>query len=181
MIPVKVPPSAGYLLVDSTRCSGCRVCMLACSLVHEGKTSLSLSRIQVIQDVLERFPDDIVIRQCRQCVHPKCVAACPTGALYVDIENGNIRTVDEAQCNGCRECIDACPYIPQMMIWHREKSVVVKCDLCADTPYWSEKGGPGGKQACVEICPMKAIAFTSKVPVQTGNTGYEVDLRIQEQ
>jgi len=100
--------------------------------------------------------------------------------LYVDIENGNIRIVDEAQCNGCRECIDACPYIPQMMIWHQEKNVVVKCDLCADTPCWSERGGPGGKQACVEICPMRAITFTSEVPSQTGNKGYEVDLRTQE-
>ena len=179
-MPVKLPLSEGYLLVDSTKCSGCRNCMLACSLVHEGKTSLSLSRIQVIQDVLERFPDDIVIRQCRQCVRPKCVEACPTGALDADTENGNIRSVDEAQCNGCQECIDACPYMPQMMVWHQEKSVVVKCDLCTDTPYWSERGGPGGKQACVEVCPMKAIAFTHRVPSQTGSRGYEVDLRTQE-
>ncbi len=177
---INIPLSEGYLLVDSTKCSGCRNCMLACSLVHEGKTSLSLSRIQVIQDVLERFPDDIMVRQCRQCVHPKCVEACPTGAIYADTDSGNVRTVNETQCNGCRECIDACPYIPQMMIWHQGKSVVVKCDLCTDTPYWSERGGPGGKQACVEVCPMVAIAFTREVPSQTGSTGYEVDLRTQE-
>ena len=179
-MPIKTPLSAGYILVDSTKCSGCRNCMLACSLVHEGKTSLSLSRIQVIQDVLERFPDDIAIRQCRQCVDPKCVEACSAGALYVDTENGNIRAVNESQCNGCRECIDACTYIPQMVLWHREKNVAVKCDLCADTPYWGERGGSGGKQACVEVCPMKAIALTCEVPSQTGIRGYEVDLRTQE-
>ena len=178
-MPGDVPLSEGYLLVDSTKCSGCRNCMLACSLVHEGKTSLSLSRIQVIQDVLERFPDDIVIRQCRQCAEPKCVEVCATGALYIDTENGDVRTVNEEECNGCRECIDACPYIPQMMIWNQEKGVAIKCDLCADTPYWNEKGGPDSKQACVEVCPMKAIAFTSEVPIQTGSAGYEVDLRTQ--
>ena len=179
-MPSKVPISEGYLLVDSTKCSGCRNCMLACSLVHEGKTSLSLSRIQVIQDVLERFPDDIVIVPCRQCLQPKCLEACPTGAIYIDTENGNIRTVNKAECTGCRECIDACPYIPQRMIWDHDKNVAVKCDLCADTPYWKERGGSGGKQACVEVCPMRAIAFTSEVPTQTGNEGYEVNLRAQE-
>ncbi len=180
-MPIKVPSSKGYLLVDSTKCSGCRNCMLACSLVHGGKTSLSLSRIQITQDVLERFPEDIAIHQCRQCVSPLCVEACQTGALTADAENGNIRTVNEAKCDGCMLCIDACPYTPHRVIWNRERGVAVKCDLCADTPYWSEKGGPYGKQACVEVCPMKAIVFTSEVPSQAGDEGYEVNLRSEEQ
>ena len=56
-------------------------CMLACSLVHEGKENLSFSRIQIVQDSFERFPDDITMAQCRQCKEPKCVEACDTGAL----------------------------------------------------------------------------------------------------
>ena len=177
MAPSGVPLSRGYLLVDSTLCSGCRNCMLACSLVHEGKTSLSLSRIQVLQDVLESFPGDIVIRQCRQCQRPLCVEACVTGALHVDAANGNVRTVNEAECNGCEACLDACPYTPRMIVWHAEKSVAVKCDLCADTPYWKESGRPGRRQACVEVCPMKAIVFTTELPTRTGHDGYDVDLR----
>ncbi len=172
-----VPISTGYLLVDSTLCSGCRNCMLACSLVHEGKTSLSLSRIQVLQDILERFPDDISLRVCRQCEHPRCIEACPTEALHVDGTNGNVRTVNEDECNGCRMCIDACPCSPEMMVWHQERGVALKCDLCADTPHWNEPGGPQGKQACVEVCPVKALAFTADLPIQFGDEGYEVDLR----
>ncbi len=175
-----VPLSEGYLLVDSTLCTGCRNCMLACSLVHEGKTSLSLSRIQVLQDVLGRFPEDIQIRQCRQCPVPECVESCPTGALHADTADGNLRTVKEAECNGCEACLKACPYPPGLMIWHSEKNVAVKCDLCADTPYWNESGGLRGRQACVEVCPMRAIALTSKLPVQTGDEGYEVDLRVRQ-
>ena len=38
------------------------------------------------------------------------------------------------------------------------------------------KGGIGGKQACVEVCPMHAITFTTDVPVQN-QTGYQVNLR----
>jgi len=151
--------------------------MLACSLVHEGKASLSLSRIQVLQDVLESYPDDIVIRQCRQCARPLCAEACVTGALHADAARGNVRTVNEAECNGCGACLEACPYTPRMMVWHAEKGVAVKCDLCADTPYWKKRGGPEGKQACVEVCPMKAITFTTEPPTGHDGRGYDVDLR----
>ncbi len=63
-----------------------------------------------------------------------------------------------------------------MMVWDSERNVALKCDLCSHAPFWSEKGGPGGKQACIELCPMKALAFTGKAPSQSGNEGYDVDL-----
>jgi len=173
--PFRAPLSAGYLVVDSKKCAGCIACMLACSLVHEGKTSPSLSRIQIVQNTWERFPEDIDLAICRQCVSPECVEACPTGALHVDAANGNVRTVDESLCDGCQVCIDACPYIPSRVIWHHERNVAMKCDLCADTPYWSHKGGPDGKQACVEVCPMRAIKLVKEVPEEA--MGYEVNLR----
>ena len=68
--------------------------MLACSLVHEGYICQSLSRIQVLQDSFIGWPDDIDIEQCRQCLDPACVEACPVGALHVDTENGNIRSAE---------------------------------------------------------------------------------------
>jgi ferredoxin len=46
----KVGVSDGYLLVDIRKCQGCISCMLACSLVHEGLHSASLSRIQILQN-----------------------------------------------------------------------------------------------------------------------------------
>lgn len=174
-----IPASDGYLLVDSTRCTGCRNCMLVCALVHEGTTSLSLSRIHVIEKQLAPFPDDMRIQPCRQCINPLCLDACTTGALHVDTENGNVRTIDEASCNGCRACYDACPYDPKRIMWHFEKEVAIKCDLCIHTPYWAEKGGPAGKQACIVVCPASAIAFTGEAPIQKGIAGYEVDLRTQ--
>jgi len=70
----------GFLLVDMKKCQGCASCMLACSLVHEGEINLSLSRIQIQQDPFGKFPDDVTIVQCRQCVEPACLSACPTGA-----------------------------------------------------------------------------------------------------
>ena len=47
---VSYPASTGYLVYDSKKCMGCTTCILACSLTHYGAQSLSLSRIQIIQD-----------------------------------------------------------------------------------------------------------------------------------
>jgi len=179
-----IPASNGYLLVDVKKCQGCVSCMLACSLVHEGKESLSLARIQVIQNSMDKWPDDITIEQCRQCVDPKCVAACPTGALKADTKYGNVRRIDREKCTGCLLCIDKCPYTPSrpVLVPDAKKDAeqrVEKCDLCAGAPYhWDEGGGgPDGKQACVEVCPVGAIKFTKEIPEQEGDAGYKVNLR----
>jgi len=167
------PRSHCYLVVDTKKCQGCLTCMLACALAHEGEANLSLARIQVLQNPFEKFPDDISQQQCRQCKKPACLAACPTGALHVDAENGNVRTVDSEKCIGCKACVQACPYDPGMSIWNFVESHAQKCDLCGDTPHWSEQGGVKGKQACVELCPMQAIAFTDKIY----SNQYDVNLR----
>ncbi len=158
-----VPSSQGYLVVDTKKCQGCLTCILACSLAHEGEANLSLARIQVLQNPFAKFPNDLSQQQCRQCKKPACLAACPTGALHVDAENGNVRTVDISKCNGCKACVQACPYDPGRAIWNFVESHAQKCDLCGNTPHWSEQGGVKGKQACVEMCPMKAIAFREKI------------------
>ncbi len=100
----EIPPSDGYLLVDIKKCQGCVSCMLACSLIHEGAESLSLSRIQIIQNSFASFPNDLTIEQCRQCVDPACVKICPTGALKADARHGNVRTVNKEECIGCGLC-----------------------------------------------------------------------------
>lgn len=171
------PVSEGYLVVDVKKCQGCTSCMLACSLVHEGVMNLSLARIQVLQSSFANWPDDVTIEQCRQCVDPACVRACPEGALIVDPQKGNVRRVCKDKCIGCLACVEACPYPPGRAVWNFEESRAQKCDLCSDAPHWEEKGGPGGKQACVEVCPVAAIKFVKEVPVQGGDTGYKVNLR----
>ena len=45
------PLSKGYLVYDSRRCAGCQSCMLACSLVHDGETSTSLSRMSTVAEL----------------------------------------------------------------------------------------------------------------------------------
>jgi protein NrfC len=179
-----IPPADGYLLVDIEKCQGCLSCMLACSLIHEGVESPSLSRIRVMQNSFAPFPDDLTIAQCRQCVDPACVKICPTGALKADAQYGNVRIVNKEECIGCGRCYDACPYTPSRAFLATDEAFdgelkSRKCDLCANAPYhWDEAGGgPEGRQACVAICPVGAITFTKEIPIQEGDGGYKVNLR----
>ena len=176
-VPMTFPMSEGYIVHDSTKCATCQSCMLACYLAHEGVDNTALSRIQILQNTFNRFPDTVYMSVCRQCVTPLCVQACPTGACHVDTANGNVRVIDESVCIGCQMCIQACPFVPHRTIWNPDKNVAMKCDLCLNTPYWNEEGGPNGKQLCVEVCPMEALAFVEGVPSQIDDVGYDVNLR----
>ena len=158
--------------------------MLACSLVHEGVESLSLSRIQIIQNSFKAFPADVTIETCRQCVDPACVKACPADALKANPKYGNVRIVDRDKCIGCGACFEACPFRPSRAVViadepFKRETKSRKCDLCADTPYhWDQAGGgPKGLQACVEVCPVRAIQFSRTIPIQEGDAGYKVNLR----
>lgn len=167
--------SDGYLLVDTKKCVGCETCMLVCSLAHSGHVNKSLARIQIAKNPLGCYPNDIAQNQCRQCADPGCVKACPTGAMHVDPETG-MRVVSEDKCIGCESCVEGCLFTPSRVQWNFEERHAQKCDLCKNTPYWSQEGGPEGMQACVSMCPVSAIAFTKELPEQD-DSGYLVNLR----
>lgn len=123
--------------VEAEKCSGCRLCEMACSFSHEGRFSPSLSRVSVIKE--DRYGLDYPV-YCHQCEACPSIEACPTGAL-TRRELGVIH-VDEA-CTGCGACVDACPYDAVKLNGSRP----LICDLC------------GGEPACVERCPTEALAF----------------------
>ena len=159
----------GPVVYDAEKCMGCRYCMAACPFnVPKFEWTSSNPRIRKCTMCADRIEKGL---------QPACVEACPTGANHVDTANGNVRTVDAAKCIGCERCIAACPFTPSRVLWNNDEKHSQKCDLCTNTPFWSEKGGIGGKQACIEYCPMKAIKFTDQIPAQTGDTGYQVNLR----
>lgn len=175
---VSYPASAGYIVYDSRLCWGCQSCMFACSMSHQGEANPALSRIQIIRDApsFTKYPLDIVMAPCRQCVAPLCVQSCPTGAAHVDTEHGNVRVIDQTKCIGCKRCIQACPQRPRRAVWNPYINKSSKCDLCIDAPYWSRKGGPDGEPACVTGCPAKALKLVHDPPPQEDIAGYDVDL-----
>ena len=66
-------------------------------------------------------------RLCEHCLHPACVAACPSGAIYKRDRDG-IVLIDQDKCRGWRECVSACPYKKTYFNWKRQRSE--KCVFC---------------------------------------------------
>ena len=124
--------------IKAKECVGCRICELVCSLKHYGVINPQRARIRVY-----RQEDQDKIETCRFCDNPKCVEACPTGAMY--LENG--RAVhDRDKCDLCGACIEACPFPGALRIFEEE---LLKCDLC------------GGEPECVKYCPTGALTLNS--------------------
>ena len=73
---------------------------------------------------------------------------CIMGALSV--EDGFIM-IDLEKCVGCCTCILMCPY---GAIMPSDTGVMQKCELCINNA--------GGKPACVEGCPNRAIVFEER-------------------
>jgi protein NrfC len=165
------PPSTRYLVYDSRLCAGCLSCMMSCSLVHDGESNLSLSRIQVHRAFLNKYPSDLHQNVCRQCPVPLCVDRCPTGACHINTANGNVRMIDEAKCIGCQICISSCPHRPHRIIWDQAKKKATKCDMCLNTPFYNKKGGVAGTQACAEFCPNGSLRVVDEMPDQADLRG----------
>ncbi len=123
------------ILADPGKCTGCRVCELACSFKHEGVFQPSLSRIRVVK-IEERGVHNPI--SCLDCSRMLCMEACPTGACQPF-------KVDKAICIGCRECVAACPF--GAMDYHPIERVAFKCDLCSGDP------------ECVKYCIPGALTF----------------------
>lgn len=66
-------------------------------------------------------------RLCEHCLHPACVASCPSGALYKRDEDG-IVLVDQERCRSWRYCVSGCPYKKVYFNWKSHHSQ--KCLFC---------------------------------------------------
>ncbi len=131
------------LVVNAGRCTGCRTCEMACSLWHEDKCSPRLSRVRVIKWEARGIS---VPAACANCTTPYCMLVCPVGAVSVQPENGAL-IMDGGKCIGCRACSTTCPL--GQAIFHPEKRIAIKCDLCEGDP------------ACARFCPSGALDYTT--------------------
>lgn len=136
------------ILVDITKCIGCRSCEQACKEAHgfpmESEPKLSPTALTVVEEHGDRF----VRRMCMHCQDPACASACLVGALKKTAA-GPV-TYDVSKCIGCRYCLVACPFNVPRYEWSKLVPYVKKCDMCADR---QAKGQP---PACVEACPVQA-------------------------
>jgi Fe-S-cluster-containing hydrogenase component 2 len=94
------------LLVDMDKCTGCKQCSLACSLIKEDLFDPNRGRIKILkkEDIALSIP-----LLCEQCDTFPCISACPEGALTRN-ETTGIITVNEEICTECGSCVEACTY-----------------------------------------------------------------------
>jgi Fe-S-cluster-containing hydrogenase component 2 len=124
---------------EETLCSGCKICELVCSLVHEGECNPSFSRIKIISfEFVRRFAIF-----CVRCLEAKCIEICPQNANYRDQVSGAILT-DHSKCKSCGLCAKQCPH---EAIFLSKTGGIFRCDLC------------GGDPHCVGFCPTGALSF----------------------
>lgn len=163
------------VLVDTTKCIGCRKCEYACARANRSggadvqefndmsvfdtprrMTADSLTVVNRYANTRDAARPIYVKVQCMHCVKPCCVSACIVGALHRE-SNGTV-SYDAGKCIGCRYCMLACPFeVPAYEYNNVYTPVVSKCTFCYDT--LQAKGLP---PACVQMCPTNCFTFAKR-------------------
>lgn len=151
------------VLVDTTRCVGCRSCEAACAeanhlpipdindqSVFERKRETTVSQWTVVNRYETEKGEVFVKKQCMHCNQPGCVAACLVKAMEKRKEGP---VTWNTNCMGCRYCMPSCPFEIPRFEFDSPNPKIQKCNLC-----W-ERLKKGEKPACVENCPEGALLF----------------------
>jgi formate dehydrogenase iron-sulfur subunit len=169
-----MPEPVGFY-TDTTVCIGCKACQVAChqwndlpagrgqttplpvlsgnSYDNTGRLSdVNWRHVKFIEQPRpghERVAWLMMSDVCKHCVNAPCLEVCPTGAI--------IRTefdtvfINEPACNGCRDCISACPF--GVIELSEERGIAQKCTLCYD------RLKNNMVPACAQACPTNSIQF----------------------
>jgi ferredoxin len=123
------------LYADSVKCSGCRACLVACSLNLFLENNLKKAALVVVPHF--PIPGVYDLKVCTQC--GDCAAVCPTEAIKLN-ERG-VYYVDASLCDLCEACVAEC-HEEVMFVRPELYNHAWKCDLCGD---------------CVSVCGMDAL------------------------
>jgi len=156
------------ILVDTTRCIGCRACEVACGEEHdmlvpdvlndgalETQRNTSDKQWMVVNKHATEKGDVFVKRQCMHCYQAACAIACPTEAMKQNSIGPT--TWDGDKCLGCRYCMTSCPFDMPKFEYDSWNPKIQKCTMCF------ERLEAGQKPACVMACPTDALMFGTRV------------------
>ena len=141
------------LLVDISKCIGCRECAHACAKINNLPEEDAMELSATHYTVVKGYNDDSVFvrKLCMHCNQPTCVSACLVGA-FTKTETGAV-LYDESKCIGCRYCMQACPFEVPRYEWGSLAPKIQKCRMCY------EKVAAGGQTACADACAVGATVF----------------------
>jgi formate dehydrogenase iron-sulfur subunit len=173
-----MPQTVGFY-TDTTVCIGCKACQVACHQwndlpspdgtrrplpvlsgdSYDNTGSLSDTNWRHVK-FIEQFSTDPNRNQarwlmmsdvCKHCVNAPCLEVCPTGAI-LRTEFDTVY-INGPACNGCRDCIAACPFGVIHMSTLPGQNVAQKCTFCYD------RLQQGLTPACAQACPTQSIRF----------------------
>lgn len=169
----KITPGQAYgFFTDTSVCIGCKACEVACKQWNElpghdpvwgdgydNTGTLDAQNWRHVQ-FIDNVPDAtmgegqgkawlMMSDVCKHCQHASCMEVCPTGAI-LRTEFDTVYIQEDA-CNGCRNCISACPY--GVITQDEQKGVAQKCTMCYD------RLQGGMEPACAKACPTDSIQF----------------------
>ncbi|GAA2847970.1 4Fe-4S dicluster domain-containing protein [Nonomuraea rubra] len=171
-MPHITPGQAYGFFTDTSVCIGCKACEVACKQWNQleghapsfldgfdntGRLDAETWRHVQFHD---NVPDEAVTPGngaawlmmsdvCKHCKQASCMEVCPTNAI-IRTEFDSV-FIQPDVCNGCRNCIAACPY--DVIGASETTGIAQKCTLCYDrlqndmTP------------ACAKACPTESIQF----------------------
>jgi len=170
---VEITPGQAYgFFTDTSVCIGCKACEVACKEWnqlpgnepafgdgYDNTGSLDAQNWRHVQ-FIDRVPDEIstagqgkawlmMSDVCKHCTEASCMQVCPTGAI-IKTEFDTVYIQPDV-CNGCRDCIAACPY--GVIEIDQSKNVAQKCTMCYD------RLQGGLEPACAKACPTQSINF----------------------
>ncbi len=157
---------------DSSICIGCKACEVACKEWNQlpgnapswgdgfdNTKQLDAENWRHVK-FIDQVPDAAALEGngaawlmmsdvCKHCQNAACMEVCPTDAI-VRTEFDTVY-IQPAVCNGCRDCISACPY--GVIGFSEQNGVAQKCTLCYD------RLQANMTPACAKACPTQSIAF----------------------
>lgn len=163
---------AKTFLIDTTKCTGCRGCQVACKQWNQLKaektkffsgegyqnpplmSEYTFTRIK-FKDYQKNGQNEFAFykEMCMHCNEPACASVCPVGAFKKTPEGPVV--YDAGRCIGCRFCMIACPFGVPKYEWSKAFPLVRKCTGC----YSRIKEGL--MPACATACPT-AITYGTR-------------------
>lgn len=153
-------------MIDTSRCTACRSCQVACKQWNKLPAEASVNRgsyenppqltphlynkIEFVEtEESGEFKWLFLNKRCLHCGEAGCLKVCPSvGALY-RTEEGLVG-FDQDKCISCNYCVNGCPFdVPR----YNSDKKITKCHGCID------RVANGLQPACVKACPTGTLQF----------------------
>lgn len=162
---------AKAFFIDTSRCTACRGCQIACKEwkghkavptkqrgTHQNPPDFTPFNYKLVRFSEHKIDDRIhwlfFPDQCRHCIYPPCKMvgdAFDDAAILHDQATGAVLFTDKTKGLDFQAVRESCPYdVPRLCA---DTGLITKCDMCI------ERLQAGMQPACVKVCPTGTMHF----------------------